>query len=106
MPIRTARGGPSYTVPMWTQTRTAEREVTVNANELFLSAADSHGQHISRFHPGDLVVPRAGYPTLCEVITVEAPGMLRIRGVEWLPGYSAEVLAQEYYPVSSILSES
>ena len=31
--------------------------------------------------------------------------MLRIRGVEWLPGYSAEVLSQEFCHVSSILAE-
>lgn len=55
-------------------------------------------------HPGDLLIPRADYPILCEVITVEARGLLRIRGTEWDPGYSAEVSVEEMHPVSSILT--
>ena len=32
------------------------------------------------------------------------PGVLRVRGMEWDPGYSAEVPAEEMRPVSSILT--
>ena len=56
------------------------------------------------FQPGDLVVPRAGYPTLCEVIAVEAPGLLRIRGLEWSAGYSADVASQDVCHISAIFA--
>ena len=54
--------------------------------------------------PGDLVTTRSGYPILYEVLTVEADGLLRVRGLNWAPGYSAVVDAQDVRPVTGILS--
>ncbi len=76
----------------------------MNQKNRFSTRADQQHPPRSIFHPGDLLLPRVGYPLLCEVVTVEARGVLRIRGVEWDPGYSAEVPAEEMRPVSSILT--
>ena len=59
----------------------------------------------SPYRPGDLVVSASGYPTLYEVITICGNGQLRLRGVNWAPGYSALVAATEVRPTSAILHE-
>jgi hypothetical protein len=56
------------------------------------------------FRPGDLVTTVSGYPVLYEVLTLERDGLVRVRGVNWAPGYSAMVGAQEIRPVTHILS--
>lgn len=58
-----------------------------------------------RYGPGDLVISRSGYPTLYEVISVCDDGLLRLRGVDWAPGYSARVAAEEVRPTSAILRD-
>ncbi len=57
------------------------------------------------YRPGDLVVARNGYPTLYEVLTVCADGLLRLRGVDWAVGYSALVAAAQVRPATGILRE-
>jgi hypothetical protein len=56
--------------------------------------------------PGDLVTTRSGYPILYEVLTVETDGLLRVRGLNWAPGYSAVVALQDVRPVTGILGNS
>lgn len=56
--------------------------------------------------PGDLVTTRSGYPILYEVLTVEPEGLLRVRGLNWAPGYSSVVAAHEVRPVTGILNNS
>ena len=53
--------------------------------------------------PGDLVTTRSGYPILYEVLCVEPDGLLRVRGMNWAPGYSAVVDGQDVRPVTGIL---
>ena len=57
------------------------------------------------FHPGDMVHPKSGYPQLCEVVSVEPGGLIRIRGIEWPSGYTVLVRAEDYRLVTSRLSE-
>jgi hypothetical protein len=57
-----------------------------------------------RFRPGDLVTTADGYPVLYEVLEVGPDGLLRVRGANWAPGYSATVSATEVRPVTGILS--
>ena len=57
-----------------------------------------------RFRPGDLVTTTKGYPVLYEVLAVDTSGLLRVRGLNWAPGYSATVSAEEIRSVTSILS--
>jgi hypothetical protein len=56
--------------------------------------------------PGDLVTTRSGYPILYEVLCVETDGLLRVRGLNWAPGYSAIVDAQDVRPVTGILTST
>lgn len=56
--------------------------------------------------PGDLVTTRSGYPILYEVLCVETDGLLRVRGLNWGPGYSAVVDSQSVRPVTGILGAS
>jgi hypothetical protein len=56
--------------------------------------------------PGDLVTTRDGYPILYEVLTVELDGLLRVRGLNWAPGYSAVVSGQDVRSVTGILSKT
>jgi hypothetical protein len=56
------------------------------------------------YHPGDLVTTAQGYPVLYEVLTVEPGGLLRVRGVNWAPGYSATVGTDAVRPVTGILA--
>lgn len=65
----------------------------------------SHRELRLEFCAGDLVVARTGYPTLCEVLAVERNALLRVRGLDWLPGYSVTVAAQEFRPVSKITAD-
>jgi len=53
---------------------------------------------------GDLVVTKNGYPILYEVIDVQDDNVLRVRGLNWAPGYSALVSAQEIRLSTGILS--
>ncbi|MCC6188555.1 MAG: hypothetical protein IT318_05945 [Anaerolineales bacterium] len=57
-----------------------------------------------RYKPGDLITTATGYPVLYEILAVEAGGLLRVRGVEWAPGYSATVSVDAVRPVTGILS--
>ncbi|MEP7359075.1 MAG: hypothetical protein ABI847_17625, partial [Anaerolineales bacterium] len=45
------------------------------------------------FNPGDFVTTVAGYPVLYEVLSLEADNLVRVRGVNWAPGYTAIVRA-------------
>ncbi len=58
-----------------------------------------------RYRPGDLVISRFGYPTLYEVISICDDDLLRLRGVNWAPGYSALVAADQVRPAPGILHE-
>ena len=64
----------------------------------------SPGVYRTKFGPGDFVTTVAGYPVLYEVLSLEADGLLRVRGVNWASGYSAVVRSQEVRPVTSLLS--
>ena len=55
------------------------------------------------YRPGDLVTSMTGYPILYEVLTVERESLLRVRGLNWAPGYSALVDRGEVRPVTRIL---
>lgn len=63
------------------------------------------GPRVVRFRPADLVTTKKGYPVLYEVLAVDAAGTLRVRGLNWAPGYSATVSAADVRPVTSILSQ-
>lgn len=53
--------------------------------------------------PGDIAAGRSdSYPILYEVIRIESDGLVRVRGLNWAPGYSALVDAEELRPVSSL----
>ena len=56
------------------------------------------------FGPGDFVTTVTGYPVLYEVLSLEKDGLVRVRGVNWAPGYTAMVRRLEVRPVSRILS--
>jgi hypothetical protein len=56
------------------------------------------------YRPGDYVTTVSGYPVLYEVLSLERDGLVRVRGVNWAPGYSAVVGQQEIRPVTHILS--
>jgi len=56
------------------------------------------------FGPGDFVTTVAGYPVLYEVLSLETDNLVRVRGVNWAPGYTAVVRALEVRPVTRILS--
>ncbi len=58
-----------------------------------------------QYRPGDLVIACSGYPTLYEVISACDDGLLRLRGVNWAPGYSALVAAEGVRPTSAILRQ-
>jgi hypothetical protein len=75
---------------------------------LTAAASDAVSQTIehprwAKVRPGDLVTTRSGYPILYEVLTVELDGLLRVRGLNWAPGYSAVVDGQDVRPVTGIL---
>jgi hypothetical protein len=61
---------------------------------------------VVQFHPGDLVTTTAGYPVLYEVLALDPGGSVRVRGLNWAPGYSATVGADEIRPVTGILGQS
>ncbi len=56
------------------------------------------------FGPGDFVTTVAGYPVLYEVLSLENDSLVRVRGVNWAPGYTAVVRALEVRPITRILS--
>ncbi len=60
----------------------------------------------SVFRPGDLVTTRSGYPVLYEILSIQDDGLLRVRGLNWAPGYSAIVDSLEVRPVTGILSNA
>ena len=57
------------------------------------------------FRPGDLVISRAGYPTLFEIVSIQDDGLLRVHGLNWAPGYSALVDPEEVRPVNALLAD-
>lgn len=57
------------------------------------------------FRPGDLVISRSGYPTLFEIVNIQEDGLLRVHGLNWAPGYSALVDADDVRPVNALLAE-
>jgi hypothetical protein len=72
------------------------------SESLTTSNVTSTPYHV-RFRPGDLVVSTAGSPLLCEVLSVERDGLIRVRGLEWPSGYSALVNADTFRPTSGLL---
>ncbi len=59
-----------------------------------------------KFRPGDLVTSRSGYPVLYEILSLHDDGLLRVRGLNWAPGYSAVVDMEDVRPVTGILNNS
>jgi hypothetical protein len=59
-----------------------------------------------RYRAGALVVAASDLPTLYEVISVSDDGLLRLRGVNWLRGYSALIAAEGVRPTSAILPQT
>jgi hypothetical protein len=55
------------------------------------------------YRPGDLVTSQGGYPVLYEVLGLEREGVLRVRGNNWAPGYTALVSLSEVRPAAQIL---
>jgi len=54
------------------------------------------------FQRGDRVVIRAAYQAgICEVIRIEAGGLVRLRGLHWPSGYSALAIAANLQLVSA-----
>jgi hypothetical protein len=51
------------------------------------------------FQTGDLVRARTDRATLCEVLNAEDENRIQVRGLDWPPGYSAILPAQEIYLV-------
>jgi len=51
------------------------------------------------FQAGDLVRARTDRVTLCEVLSAEDENRIQVRGLDWPPGYSAILPAQEIYLV-------
>ena len=76
----------------------------MDANTVVGTVAAVAGPRVTRFRSGDLVTTTKGYPVLYEVLAVDPAGLLRVRGLNWAPGYSATVSAEEVRPVTSILS--
>lgn len=60
----------------------------------------------SRYRAGDLVTTRRGYPVLYEILNASVDGLLRVRGVDWAPGFSAHIPVEDVRPASSILSRA
>lgn len=58
------------------------------------------------FRPGDLVTSRSGYPVLYEILTLHDDSLLRVRGLNWAPGYSAVVDMDDVRPVTGILNNA
>ena len=54
---------------------------------------------------GDLVINRTGHPMVQEVIGVRDDGLLRVRGLDWAPGYSALIALTELRPVTGQLRD-
>ena len=61
-----------------------------------LSAKDYHQPKFA-FQVGDLVSPRTDRATVCEVLGTEDEDRIRVRGLDWPPGYSAILPAAEIY---------
>jgi hypothetical protein len=57
------------------------------------------------FQTGDLVRPRTDRATLCEVLNAEAENRIQVRGLDWPPGYSAILPAEEIYLVLRVETE-
>jgi len=51
------------------------------------------------FQVGDLVSPKTDRATVCKVLRTEDEDRIRIRGLDWPPGYSAILPAAEIYLV-------
>ncbi len=59
----------------------------------------------AEYRPGDLVTSQANtYPVLLEVIGFEVDGQLRVRGIGWMPGFSAVLGKDQVRFISSILA--
>jgi hypothetical protein len=73
--------------------------------QVAVSAPSDRGTVVRpRYRPGDLVTTAQGYPVLYEVLAAEPGGLLRVRGLNWAPGYSATVSVDTVRPVTGILS--
>ena len=73
-----------------------------------IAMADSSGhtgaRARTRYRVGEFVAgQRNTYPILLEVIRMEDDGLLRVRGVDWAPGYSSLVTSEQVRPVADIL---
>jgi hypothetical protein len=58
---------------------------------------------LAQFRPGDLVTTVTGYPVLYEILALDPGGLIRVRGLNWAPGYSATVAPDDIRPVTGIL---
>lgn len=58
------------------------------------------------FAPGDLVIPRTGYPILCEVLNVEEDGRVSVRGLLSPPGVRFSFPVSELSPASKRLLDN
>jgi len=69
-------------------------------------AQPARARRVAQYHPGDLVATASGYPVLYEVLAVDPGGLVRVRGLNWAPGYSASVSPDEIRPVTGILAQT
>jgi hypothetical protein len=66
----------------------------------------TRARRVAEYHPGDLVATASGYPVLYEVLALDPSGLVRVRGLNWAPGYSASVSPDEIRPVTGLLGQS
>lgn len=71
-----------------------------------LAPPSARAPRVTQYHPGDLVATAAGYPVLYEVLALDPTGLVRVRGLNWAPGYSATVSQDEVRPVTGLLSQA
>ncbi len=69
-------------------------------------AQTARARRVAQYHPGDLVATASGYPVLYEVLAIDPSGLVRVRGLNWAPGYSASVSPDEIRPVTGLLTQS
>ena len=77
----------------------------MSAHTVTQSTSPTRPPRAWQYRPGDLVTTASGYPVLYEILALDPAGLVRVRGLNWAPGYSATVSPQEIRPVTGILSQ-
>jgi hypothetical protein len=57
------------------------------------------------FQPGAFVIPKTGYPLLCEVLSLEENGLMRVRGLAWPHGHTTLIEAQDVRSISELIAD-